>query len=237
MANTQNSPYEYYLDLLGKWSTNNALPTLWFCTFHLDSVNCLKGNLQNQLNAYESSLGKSGWNISNNTVKYLIDGRLQYASDSLMGCVFAKEINLPPENIDAGHSGLDYGGFMAPATISERSKYVNLDVTFLETNASFIDLILKPWSVLVGYNGFVARSKNSPKGVKCNQCDICLLGKAGSGSNMVIRKIYRFYNIAPINIGREMYSHTSDALKTTQASFVYDGYTILEQDTPSMLAM
>jgi len=237
MANSQNSPYEYYLDLLGSWSTGVALPTLWFCTFYLDTVNCLKGNLQQQLNSYESSLGSSGWGISDNTAKYLTNGRLQYSSDSLMGCVFAKEVNLPSETVNATHDGLEYGGFMAPVTISERNKYINLDVTFLETNASFVDLVIRPWNVLVGYNGFVARSKNSPKAVKCSRCDVCLLAKTGPYSNLGIRKIYRFYDIAPINVGRETYNHTTDGLKLTPVSFAYDGYVILEQDTPKILEM
>jgi hypothetical protein len=237
MANDQQSPYEYYLDLLGDWSTGVALPSLWFCTFHLDTVNCLKSTLQKQLNNYESTLGDSGWEISKDTVKYLTDGRLQYASNSLMGCVFAKEVNLPPESVNATHDGLDYGGFMAPVTVSERAKYVNFDATFLETNASFVDMVLRPWSILVGYNGFVARSKNSAKSVKCAQCDVCLLAKTGADSDLAIRKIYRFYNIAPINISRETYNHNPDGLKLTPVSFIYDGYAILEQDTPLMLGI
>lgn len=58
---------------------------------------------------------------------------------------------------------MDYGGYQAPATIGNREKYKKLTVTFLETNASFLDLILRPWIVMVGYNGLVARSENSPK--------------------------------------------------------------------------
>ena len=236
MANAL-SPYEYYLDLLGSWSTGVALPTLWFCTFDIGSVNCLKGTTQTQLNKYETSLGNSGWGVSNNTIRYLTNSSLQYSSDSLMGCVFAKEVNLPSDTVNATHDGLDYGGYMAPLTISERNKYINLDVTFLETNASFVDLVLRPWSVLVGYNGFVARSKNSSKNVQCSRCDVCMLAKTGADSPLAIRKIYRFYNIAPVNISREMYNHTPDTLKTTPVSFAYDGYVVLEQDTTSMLTV
>lgn len=235
MADVNTSPYEYYLELLGKWSTGVAIPSLWFCTFHLDSVNCLKSNLQNQLNGYESTLGDSGWNISENSVKYLTDGRLQYASNSLMGCVFTKEVSIPNESINISHEGLTYGGYMAPATVSERNKHINFGATFLETNASFLDLVIRPWLVLVGYNGFVARSQNSPKNVKCRLCDICLLAKAGANQSLVIRKIHRFYNVAPANISGETYNHTEGGLKLTNVDFAYDGYTILEKDTPNML--
>ena len=227
MANSKNSPYEYYLDLLGDLVTGVALPSLWFCTFHLDTVNCLKKNLQTQLNGYESTLGDSGWNISNNTIKYLTDSKLQYSSDSLMGCVFAKQVDIPVTSVEAGNVGLEYGGYLPPVTVSKRTSYTPLTVTFLETNGSFLDLVIRPWLTLVAYNGFVARSKNSPKSVKCKQCDICMLSKTGPYSPLAIRKIHRFYNIAPTTLSGESYNHNADALITTQASFAYDGYTVL----------
>jgi len=227
MATGAQSPYEYYLELLGNWSTNIALPTLWYCHFHLDSVNCLKGTLNNQLGNYESALGNNGWGINKESVKHLIDGRLQYATDSLIGCVFAKQVNLPGELIKTSHEGLDYGGFMAPATTNGRRDVENLQITLLETNLSFLDLVIRPWSILVGYNGFVARSKKSIKNVKCSQCDIVMLSKAGPDNPLSIRKIFRFYNIAPMDISGESYSHMTDALKTTQVNFAYDGYTVL----------
>ena len=227
MANAQNSPYEYYLDLLGNWATGVALPSLWFCTFHLDTVNCLKKNIQNQLNGYESALGDSGWNIADGTVKYLIDSKLQYASDSLMGCVFAKGVTIPMTQVVAGNVGLEYGGYLPPVTGDARGNYTPLTVTFLETNGSFLDLIIRPWLTLVGYNGFVARSKNSPKSVKCQLCDICMLAKTGADSPLTIRKIHRFYNIAPTTLPGEEYNHNSPALIMTPVTFAYDGYTVL----------
>lgn len=227
MADYQTSPYEYYLDLLGNFATGIALPSLWFCTFHLDTVNCLKKNIQTQLNGYESSLGNSGWNIPDGTVKYLIDSSLQYSSKSLIGCVFAKEVSIPPINVDAGNVGLEYGGYLPPVTVAERGKYVPLTVTFLETVGSFLDLVIRPWATLVSYNGFVARSKNSPKAVKCRQCDICMLAKTGPNSPLAIRKIHRYYNIAPVSLNGESYNHNPSALILTPATFVYDGYTLL----------
>ena len=177
MANSLTSPYEYYLNLLGNLATGVALPTLWFCTFHLDTVNCLKKNIQTQLNGYESSLGNSGWNIADDTVKYLTDSSLQYSSNSLIGCVFAKQVDIPVTSVEAGNNGLEYGGYLPPVTGDVRVNYTPLTVTFLETNGSFLDLVIRPWLTLVAYNGFVARSKNSLKSVKCKQCDICFLSK------------------------------------------------------------
>lgn len=223
----KTKPFDKYLQLLGQWKTGVALPTLWFCTFDLGSVNALKGSLSNQLKNYESSLGSSGWDIKSSTVSKLTQSSLQYDSDNLMGCVFAKQVSIPSEQVTARHDGLSYGGFTSPITSDTRQQPSNFNVTFLETNASFIDFVLKPWCILVGYNGMVARSTNSKKSIKCSQCDMCMLAKAGAGQELVIRKIYRYYNVAPITVNGESYSHETDGLKTTQVTFAYDGYTIL----------
>lgn len=235
MSNLKPSPYSYYLHLLGKWPTNLALASQWFIYFDFDSVNCLSSNLKNQLSKRESALGNAGWNLSSNVTRYLLDGSLQYASDNLTGCVFARQVNLPSEGVNAGNEGLEYGGFMPPAVASNREKYKKLSVTFLETNASFLDLVLRPWTILVGYNGLVARTPSSPKAVKCRYADMVLLAKTGPGNRPKIRKIVRFYNLAPVSIEGEEYSYMADGMKYSNVSFVYDSYFILDADTPNLI--
>lgn len=235
MANLNASPYSYYLKLLGEWPTNLGLASQWFAYFDFGSVNCLQGTLQRQLQNRESALGNNGWNINSNVTKYLLDGRLQYSSDNLTGCVFARQANLPSESIDGGNVGLDYGGFQAPATISNREKYKKLSVVFLETNASFLDLIIRPWTVMVGYNGLVARDSRSSKSVKANFADVVMLAKTGVSNRMQPRKIYRFYNLAPVSIESEEYSYMTEGMKYSTVSFVYDGYTILDANTPELI--
>jgi len=234
MADILKSPYEFYLDLLGEWATGVALPSLWFCYFNFDNVGALRSDLlQNQLKAYEAVGGN--WNISGNTIARLTDGRLQYSSNSLTGCVFAKQVDLPSDEVSVQNDTLKYGGYTAPATASERRRANVTTVTFLETNASFLDLVIRPWVVLVGYNGLIARSPNSYRNVKCSEFNICMLAKAGANVPLKIRKIFRFTNVAPSLISGESYAHTTDSLKTSKVNFTYDTYSVLEQDTPSMI--
>ena len=236
MANLKSSPYEHYLTLLGRWPTNLALASQWLVYFDFSSVNCLQGNLQNLLRDKENALGSNGWTLTDTVKKYLLDGGLQYSSNNLTGCVFSRQVNLPNESINAGNVGLDYGGYQAPATIGNREKYKKLTVTFLETNASFLDLILRPWIVMVGYNGLVARSENSPKNVKCNHADVLMYAKTGVGNRMQVRKAYRFYNLAPVSIEGEEYSYMTEGMKYSNVSFVYDGYCVLDANTPDLIS-
>lgn len=225
---TGQSPYSYYLDLLGSWPTGIALASQWFLYFDFSSITSLTNQFEENLRNRET---QSGWGYNPNATKYLLDGSLQWQTSNLTGCVFTRQVILPSESINASHEGLSYGGFLGPATASNREKYQNLSVTFLETNASFLDLIIRPWLIMVGYNGLVARDEQSPKRVKCNFADVVLLAKTGSYSPMGVRKIYRFYNIAPISLQSETYSYAEEGLKYSDVKFVYDRYAVSDGKT------
>jgi hypothetical protein len=225
------STYDYYLSLLGTWPTNLAMASQWFLQFTgITDINVLSSNFSNLLNTYENS---AGWSYDPSTSYSLLSQTFQYTGN--IGCAWAREVDLPGENINASHEGLDYGGYQAPATSNTRTKYKPLSITMLETNASFIDLILRPWAISVGYNGLVARDKGSEKYVKCGQLDVIMLAKTGYGSPMAPRKVYSFSNVAPITIPPESYSYMEDGLRTSPIEFVYDSYWVSDASTGSLI--
>jgi hypothetical protein len=228
---SNTSPYEYYLNLLGKWPTNIALVSQWIAFFDFSSVNSLVSNFQNILNAYETS----GWSYNTDVSKYLIDGKLQNTTQQMMGCVFAREVQLPGETIDVGNQGLSYAGFLPPATAGARTTYQPLTLTLLETNASFLDLIIRPWIISVGYNGLVARKPDSNFYVKSNELNVLMYAKAGPNNPMQIRKQYTFYNVAPISIDGETYSYNEEGLRYANVKFAYDRYTINDGQTGNLI--
>ena len=225
-----NNPYSYYLDLLGSWPTGIAMSSQWFLYFNFDSLkrNGLFKNFANTLNEFEKT---SNWQLNSDVTSFLIDGRLQYSIDNMVGCVFARQVNLPSETIEAAHTGLAYGGYQAPVTANVRTPYSNFSSVMLETNASFLDLVLRPWVLLVGYYGLVARNPSSEKNVKADYADIVMLAKAGPYNKMTIRKIYRFYNVAPVSIEGESYSYAEEGLKFSTVSFAYDRYAISDKNS------
>ena len=231
MPNVETGPYEYYLQLLGSWPTGIALVSQWLINIHFDQTNgSLLTNLQQSLNDRETS----GWSLDGNVASLLIDGGLQYNNSTMTGCVFARQVSLPGETIEASNQGLDYGGFQAPATANSRSKYEPLGVTMLETNASFLDLVIRPWIIMVGYNGLVARSSNS---VRVGQIDVVMYAKAGSEQRLQPRKMYSFYNCAPVAIQGETYSYNEEGLRYSDVKFVYDHYTMNDQQTGNLISL
>ncbi|NBO98668.1 MAG: hypothetical protein EBU90_00805 [Proteobacteria bacterium] len=221
------SPYRYYLDVISNWPTAIAPESQWFINFDLPTVGALKdiSNVQK----YDSGSGSDTvWNIPQTTVNKLISKENQFATESLIGCVFAREVTVPGESIDAGNVGLDYGGYQAPATSNGRNKYGKLHVVFSETNSSFLDFVIRPWIILVGYYGLLARGEKSPKKVKCNYADVVYIAKTGPYSPSIQRKIIRYFNIAPVSIGSISNTYASEGMQYKGVDFVYDYYSVLD---------
>lgn len=234
MAYSDSSPYSYYLDLLGSWPTGIALVSQWLVYIYFDSVTSMLGNLESTIRTRESS---NEWTYDSNVTSFLIDGRLQYATGNMMGCVFARQVQLPGENITASNQGLEYGGFLPPATSSNRQTYQPLSITMLETNASFLDLVIRPWTIMVGYNGLVARPKGSLNYVKADAIDVVMFAKTGQYNPMQIRKIYRFYNCAPVGMDGETYSYNEEGLRYTNVKFAYDRYAVGDGSSGNLISL
>ena len=234
---SDKSPFSFYLDLLGSWPTGIALASQWLIYFDFSNItgnNGLMGSIQNSLRDRESG---AEWSYNSDVTNYLLDGKLQTSVDNMMGCAFARQVQLLGETIEASNQGLDYGGFQAPATSSTRGKYEPFSVTLLETNASFLDFIIRPWVISVGYNGLIARKPNSPKNVKCNFADVVMYAKTGAYNPMQVRKVYRFYNVAPIALPGETYSYQEEGLKYGDVKFIYDRYAVMDGNTGNLLEL
>ena len=53
-----------------------------------------------------------------------------------------------------------------------------------------------------------------------------MFAKTGPYTKMAIRKIVSFYNVAPISIQGETYSHMEEGLRYSEVKFAYDRYAI-----------
>jgi hypothetical protein len=221
------SPYSYYLDVLSNWKTSVALESQFFVYFNLQSVNALKSNLSDYLEYLEGTRG-TNWNIPQATVNSLIDDNNQARRENLIGCVFAREINVPGESVRVNNTGLGYGGYQAPITAEARAAYNQIRGIFLETNSSFLDYVIRPWIILVGYHGLVSRASGSEKNVKCNYMDVAYLGKTGPNTRIIERKIIRFFNVVPTRIDDMRTTQASEGLINCGVSFAYDSYVVLE---------
>lgn len=224
------SPYSFYLDILSQWATAPALASMWLVVFNLRSVTALMNNPSFLISDLDSG-DFQPWQISQDTIDGLNSTEYQQSTENLMGCVFAQEVNIPGEGIEVIQEGINYSGFLGPNIIKNRSKLSKIKMSFLETNASFADLVIRPWIVLASHYGLVARSPFSEKNVKCDFVDVIQFAKSGPTSSAIIRKIVRYYDVVPVNLNSMSVSRLEEGLKRREVEFIYNGYSVMESGT------
>lgn len=229
------NPYAYYLDIISQWPTAPALASMWLIVFDLQSVAALKNDPGSQV-SYLDSEDFQPWEISASTVTDLIGTDYQQNTNNLVGCVFAQEVNIPGETISAVQPDLKWGGLQTPYVIQNRSGFEKLKITFLETNASFADLVIRPWIVLAGHYGLIARDPSSIKNVKCSFMDVIQFAKTSPTKSATIRKIVRYYDVVPVSLESVQLSQAEEGLKRRSTTFIYNGYSVMESGSLNQIA-
>lgn len=224
------SPFQHYL--LHVFSDAKYMPSLgtfWGVRFDgLDKVSALaKSNATATLQAFEEFTPSSGW-----TDDYI--GLTRDVLQVSHGCVFAREVSLPGEEVSAGHGPLNYGGYIGPAVFGDRSSPKNVNMKLLETNKSFIDLILRPWAILAGYYGLVTRDNLN---VKCPQMVVTQYMMAGQLTPRAPRKEFTFHNVVPVSVGSTTLTQQGEGILTADVSFIYDHYSVTSTTITETLAL
>lgn len=221
------SPQHYFLDILSQWPTAIPIESQWFVVFDLASVGVLASNISEIVRKLDSgSTDANSWSIRPSIVSNLIQPQYQNMYQNQIGCVFARQITIPSDYVTAGNEGLDYSGYQGAATTSGRRNYEKLQVIFHETNSSFLDFVIRPWIIAVGYYGLIARSEPSKK-VKCNSVYAIYMGKGGAFKPSVRRKVISFKNAAPVSIQSMQSNYGADSLQTAAVDFVFDSYSVM----------
>jgi hypothetical protein len=205
------------------WAFNIPLKFQWVAVIEAINANYLKNQILQIGNVYEGR----GWNVSNS-----LNETTKNEVQSVVGCIFAQGVTIPGERVNVEYSGITEGsnrGFIKAPIITGRSDFEPLQMGFLETNRSFVDGFLRPWSIIVAHRGLIATNDSSS--IKA-RITIHQLARTGSDQNSVIRKSFIFENCAPVNIASETldYSASSDFPKI-QATFVYSKYYVVDNIT------
>lgn len=216
---------EDFFGKLSNWSGAIPLQSFWVI------VITFPPGLQSKLNAFVSEYDHKPWNDSigggyDQSVFYnLISSPWQdhVRNDYGYGCFFARSINVPGERVDTASLSIVNQGLQFPSIIKGRNSPTELGVSFMETNDSFIDVVLRPWTILGAYMGAVARPpRDSVKGT----IDAIFYGKTDPGSNLVVRKSFKFHNVIPTEVNSQEYTQAGDALLVRPVKFLYSSYSM-----------
>ena len=151
-------------------------------------------------------------------------------TDQQYKCLFATGINLPGESIGQKRVGMqdlygdNSGGLLSGIVSTSRTQKEPLNITFLETNASFIDAVIRPWVVAASHYGLYARGKDSKYNVKTTIT--VLMFDHHTDTKNKIRKQYNFFNCVPISCDGQQLTFGKADTTITSVSWLYSAYSI-----------
>jgi len=221
-ASVTNNHIPYFNSLLCQWAYNIPNKFSWVMIINAHNRNFLLNKIKQIVPSYEPP----GWNI-----KTMADATWTQSTQDVIGCVFAQGVSLPGESVSVDYVGITEGskrGFINSPIINGRNDYPLMRTGFLETNKSFVDGVLRPWSIALAHEGLIARPRE--RSIK-SDIFIYQLAKSGECSPNIIRKAFILKNCAPVSISEEelIYSNDSDYPKM-QVEFVFSSYSITSFD-------
>lgn len=219
-ADITHSQIPYFHRMMCNWAYNAALGFQWVIVINAHN----RQYLLQRIKEVVPTLEPLGWNTADT-----VDETWTEATQDVIGCIFAQGVDLPGETMNVNKVGLTDSsnrGFINGTIINGRSNFTDLNVGFLETNRSFVDGVLRPWSILVSHEGLIARRRN--ESIKAD-IEVYELAKQGECTKNTIRKKTVFKDCAPIYISPEQktYSSSSDFSKR-QSNFTFNSYYITD---------
>ena len=171
----------------------------------------------------------AGWNIAEGT-ENLINVHNGMGINATGACLFANGITPPVEAINVARVGMQAafddhsGGLLDGVVTKSRKQQDSVAISFLETNQSFIDFVIRPWVILTGHVGLIARAPGSVDDVKTTITATFFSRHDGQVSP---RKIFTFFGCAPVSIDTATaYDYGTNAVNTIKTTWAYNYYTL-----------
>jgi hypothetical protein len=140
------------------------------------------------------------------------------------GCLFVQAVSIPGESNVANPEGLMQSGYIRTFVGGGRDPFQNLQISFLETNVSFVDNVIRPWVVATAHLGLIART--GAKNYRCN-ISVYKLGVITPAETPFVTMKYTFYGVCPISVTGEEYNYTQVSTPINrEATFIYHYYTV-----------
>lgn len=157
------------------------------------------------------------WNIDHAMKSLLISDYFD-----IKGCLFVQDVNLPSESMTANPEGLQMNGFMRTYSGAGRDANLPLRISFLETNVSFVDNIIRPWVITTGHLGLIAR-----KGDLNYRCNITVRKFGILRPDFAPFEIcrWKFFGACPVEVLGEECTYIASTSPTLRAAtFIYHYY-------------
>jgi hypothetical protein len=198
--------------------------------------------ISNLNNAYSTNAGET---TDLGLDRIDVASRIQYwKSINKDDVFFVNSITLPGETVgadkmggsiaasgkEAANTASNYGGFLGATILTGRTNVTNVEISFLETNQSFIDYVLRPWVIAASHYGLFARNPNTITAASQNfKTDIIVafLDKRNpNGGTLPNRKTVTFKNAVPITVEGGTFAYGPAKSRNVKTTWTYTTYEI-----------
>jgi hypothetical protein len=224
------SARDYFLSQMTSWLTTVPMTTQWIMVIERFPA-ALNSSFIQALERVDGS--RQGFDIS--TAVNLLKS---YPFQRVIGCLFAHGATIPSEQYEVGSVSVPNNRGFLPGIIGggRNTEPPALVLEFRESNTSFVDSVIRPWSILTSHYGLTVRPGDQygvigntydDKNMKTN---IVLLQYSRSLQNisMIPRKTWYFYNCAPYNIAEQTLQYSEEQLQVITTRWTYSNYTVAD---------
>lgn len=197
--------YEWFYKVILTSANSVPISSLWVAFF----VNPINLN-----RAFQTGIFENGFGFST-----LAPGAGLNTAQSAFGALFANSVIIPSDGFNVNKMGLENSGMIKGNIGTGRKDMEVLQLSFLETNTSFVDFNLRPWSIYASH-----KSLKDPD-VKTNMV-VIQLGKTKYKTPLLPRKIWTFHDVCPVYIASEEYNYGESVVKNVDVDFAYNYYTL-----------
>jgi len=235
---------DQFMHILDTWEYSIPLNQLWMVFFNIPPAVSTE-SMKRWGEDIIPTVGESDINLAknrfNNTDMYMRN----------VGCAFAQTFTVPQEQNAISKVGPTNRGFLKAPILEQRQQFASINIEFLESNLSFVDFLIRPWTVLSSHLGYVAR----PDAVSNLATDIVVINFAKGGVDFefapgvpvrsdrnvrtdtvqvrnnrgfVARKMYLFSGCTPINVGPERYGYSPEGgVDRRDTEWVFKRYQVM----------
>ena len=164
------------------------------------------------------------WNIS-----AAFDAITTASIQKTKGCLLAHAVSVPGDSFAATNEGTQYGGLLRPTINSGGRNSENLTISFIDTNVSFVENVMRPWVIVTAHLGMIAYPETGEGSELQYRTNVTFYQIGVTSPNLppYVRHKITYYGVCPLNVGSEEYNYgATTAPQIRQVQFAYNYYTI-----------
>lgn len=224
------SARDYFLSQMTSWVSTVPMTTQWIVVIERFPT-ALNSSFIQSLERVDA--GRQGFDIT--TAVNLLKS---FPYQRVIGCLFVHGVSIPSEQYEVGTVSVNNNRGFLPGIIAgnRSSDPPTLVLEFRESNVSFVDSVIRPWTILTSHYGLTVRpgdqysnigNQYDDKNMKTNMV-IMQYTRTLQNISMVPRKVWYFYNCAPFNVSEQSLEYSEEKLQVLTTRWTYTNYTVAD---------